>query len=229
MNENKERYFNFPIQLLDGFLENEEKCLMNIIDYCLYKHTLNYELGDEEELIESAKRYFNISGGDNLRTYINGEHVLNSLPKSSPIVSVKKNVFRDYSQRNNSEVEKVYFLSFMALKSIIGNQGYSKVTYEYWFSRMQGEVKQLRDMKSLNSSLRKYFTLHYKRKIREELELNWGLKTTHGRGNYFSFKLSYEKLADIVEKKRVSYRKKELQKRKKTAQLLARNNHKNNV
>ncbi len=37
-----ERYFNFPIRLLGGFLENDREVLDNIFDYALYFHSVTY-------------------------------------------------------------------------------------------------------------------------------------------------------------------------------------------
>ena len=52
------RYFNFPIQLLKGFMTDHKRVLENISNYALYKMALTFNIGNNAFKIQSAKKYF---------------------------------------------------------------------------------------------------------------------------------------------------------------------------
>ena len=57
MAKNKEKYFNFPIQLLEGFLVSDKRVLNNICDYAIYLHYLNLEYGDKQNRIKQSASF----------------------------------------------------------------------------------------------------------------------------------------------------------------------------
>ncbi len=203
--ENKERYFNFPIQLLDGFLIDSKTCLNNIIDYAIYSHSLVLEFGDDEfDLMKASASFFNVSLGSVIISYENGKELFNSIEEGSPKVGLNVSIFWDFYKNSKSEFEKVTLLAFLAIKSIIGKKPYWKVTNNYWLSRMDGKVKSVQEEKELTNEIRKYATEYQTKKIKKHLHLYWGLKdySRYTRGFYVSFKLSLEQLVYVAEKRR---------------------------
>lgn len=195
-------YFNFPIELLKGFIENHKKCLSDILDYCIYEHSLKLNNRNRyEELLTSAE-YFRVEiyNWDSLES--TGKLIYNRINPKAPKVGLKISIFWDfYKNPDKTEKEKIYLLAFLALKSIIGNKPYCKVTDSFMFARMNGYS--CIGLK-LNPVIATYNTVYKARAIKHELMTNWGLihYAKHTRGFYVSFKMNLEKLVLVVERKR---------------------------
>lgn len=200
------KYFNFPIVLLNGFLENDRDCLTNIFDYSLYVKTLDYEYGDESEQMESSEKYFGVKAGDLGGSYKNGGILYNSIPDRTPKVGLSTDIFFDYYKNDKTDFQKVCLLGFLAIKSILQNKAYCKIDNKYWFSRMDGHSKSVKSIDEVSKSLLKYHNEYQTKKIKKELIFNWGMEhySRYTRGFYVSFKLTLDQLVFEAEKRRKS-------------------------
>lgn len=190
MDSTDARYFNFPIQLLDGFMVDSRNCLDKIYDYAIFAQTLKYELGDEDELIRSAERYFGTKSGSRGHTYESGEQLFDSIPENSPKVGLNKDIFFDYYKTDKTDFEKITLLGFLAIKSILQNKTYCKITNKFWLSRMDGKVKSVAEYYGLSEPIRKYSNRWQLTKIKKELVNGWNLEhySRYTRGFYVSIK-----------------------------------------
>lgn len=212
------RYFNSPIQLLDGFMIDTPAVLQNILDYSLYALTLNYQHGDELEKMKSAKNFLGINGGNDSQSYDNGEILYDSIPENSPKVGLNIDIYFDYRKNDKTEYEKICLLGFLAIKSILQSKPYCKITNKYWLSRMDGNPKSC-EIEELSESIKKYANEYQTKKIKHELRDNWNLITysRYTRGFYVSFKLPLDKLILEAEKRRKSVRQKQYRNEEKEA------------
>ncbi len=222
MASDKEKYFNFPIQLLEGFLLNDKQVLNDILYYAIYKHYLDYlGYGNKKLAIKETKIFFNVSLADDNKSLERGEILIDSLPSNSPMVGLNLSIFWDYYKNEKTEFEKVTLLGFLAIKSILQNKSYCKITNKYWLSRMDGKTKTVSEYYELSNSLKKYNVPYQLRKIKAELEQNWNLKTVSGRGFNVSFKMSLIALTYEVLKRRKKYKDEVLRKQKNEAKKKA--------
>src|SRR5690606_35847291 len=142
-----DRYFNFPVQFLEGYFDNPKDVLRNILDYALYAHTLKYEHDSGyKSLITSAEKYFSVQVGSKKLTYDNGEDLFNSIPESCPKVGIRWPIFWDFYNNDKTDFEHACLLGFLAIKSILLNKPYCKVTNNYWWARMDGKAKSVNDI-----------------------------------------------------------------------------------
>jgi hypothetical protein len=214
MATNKEKYFNFPIQLLEGFIDNDKQILENILNYAVFSHYLNLEFGDEDERIVESASFFGIHLGNKEITLERGEMLVDSISSNSPFVGINLSIFFDYYKNDKTEFEKVTLLGFIAIKSILQKKSYCKITNNFWLSRMDEKVSSIKEIYELSKPIKKYAVHYQLRKIKAELERNWKLKTVSGRGFSVSFKMSIEALTYEVLKKRKKYKDSEIKKAK---------------
>lgn len=204
----KEKYFNFPIQLLEDFMKNDtKKILNNISDYVIYEDSLKLYQGSNLEKIISCASNYDIKLGNNQKTLDNGEELYNSLPINSPRAGIKLSIWWDFYKNDKTEFDKICLLSFLAIKSILGRQkSYCKTTNYYLWSRMDGKVKAVNEISDLSNEVKKYANEYQTKKIKTSLIHNWGLVTysRYCRGFYVSYKLTLERLIMEAEKRRKS-------------------------
>ena len=193
---NKERYFNFPIMLLQDFLIDYEKVLVNIRDYALYSHSEKLELGTAIDKFKSSAIFFKLILGNNKKSLENGKKLYYSIAPNVPKVGVNLTIWWDYYKNYKGDFEKVCLLGFLALKSILQQKAYCKITNEFWFGRMDGKAKSC-PYNELSEPLHKYANEYQAKKIKTELRLNWNLIAygRHTRGFYVSFNLSLERIS----------------------------------
>lgn len=205
-NSNEFRYLNFPIQLLQGFLKDPDKCLYNVLAYSIFNHIEKFNRHHKEKLLQDSLRYFKINIMYDEELLEDGEMIFNSIPENSPKVGLNTNIFNDYYCQDKDDFEKLCLLAFLSIKSILGRKPFVKMQNEYWFSRMDGNVKSC-SKEELSDEIKEYFNDYQARKIKEELVVNWGLKTysRYVRGFYVSFESSINQLVLNAEKKRKSY------------------------
>ncbi len=202
------RYFNFPIQLLQGFMTEKNKVLNNIRDYAVCAEYIKRENEGRGQDIEEIEKYFGISTNN----FRNGLDLFNEFSETNPPLSgISVFVWNDYYQHDKSHFEIACLLCFSAIKSIIGPDQCWKVTDLNCLSRMDGKPHIVSYPDELSPEIIKYNTRYRMIKIRESLKKSWGLEyySHHTRGVYVSFKLSLDDLAEKAEKDRESYKKKE--------------------
>ncbi len=211
MTRSKERYLNFPIQLLQGFILNDKVCLINICDYAIYVHSLKLDYGNNGmSRFKSSASYYGVTFDSIKENYLNGKMLFDSIELKSPMTGLNITIYWDFIKNKKTEFEKVSLLALLALKSIIGFKPYCKVTNRYWLSRMDGKIKAIDNKCDLSKELRKYYSEYQTKKIKRELHLNWGLKDygRYTRGFYASFSLTMDQLVYEAEKRRESYKEK---------------------
>ncbi|CAM3288531.1 hypothetical protein FLLO111716_01165 [Flavobacterium longum] len=226
------RYFNFPIYLLRGFLVNSRQVLDNICDYCLYEHTLKFDDNDNDEdeaivqRMKLAMKFYNIKLADPIASFERGQKLYATLPVSCPYAGLNLRIYWDYYDNQKTDFEKACLLTFLAIKSILGNKRYCKITNKFIVSRMEGKPKV---SNNISPAVQKFAKEYQLNKIKNELELNWHL-VSYGkavRGFYVSFDLTLDDLAYIAEMNREKYRSLKLKNEKKLAAQKARERIKN--
>lgn len=223
------RYFNFPIQLLEGFLENTSKCLRDISNYAVYEHSLKMKNAKEMDRFIASANYYGIEFGNSKASLINGKELYNSIPLKSPKTGISVIKFHedreretllwwDYVKKEKTEFDKVCLLGFLALKSIVQQKAYSKTNNKLWLLRMDGKAKN-DNVSFLSDSIKKYDNEYQTKKIKTKLQINWGLVSYSykTRGFYISFKMNRKDLAFQAENKKHSNKVKQLKEQDKQA------------
>jgi hypothetical protein len=224
----KDKFLNFPVQLLQDAFKDIRQTMVNVLDYAGYAHTLKLEHGSIEKKMEDAGSYFGITWGNTLKSYRSGETLYESIPENSPMAGINKDVCFDFYKNHKTPDEIAVLLAFLAIKSIIGTKPYCRITNAYLIARMAGYAK-IEDMPHpLPEPLAQYHHNKHRRKldkIKKELQLNWNVNIygTHTRGYYVSIdkKFDMNKLAFEAEKRRKSTKEKELKQRNDEARRLA--------
>jgi hypothetical protein len=215
-----EKFFNFPIGLLDGAFDNISVTMNNIMDYSGYVHAEKLEFGDEAERMKAAENYFGVTYGNYQRSYNNGEQLFNSLPPNLPMSGINKDVCFDYYKQHKNPNQIAVLLAFLAIKSIVASKAYYKTNIDQIGVRMAGFAS-IRDVDKIPGSLSQFMTRRKFDKIKYELQTNWKVNfySHYTRGFYVSFdeKFSLEKLVFEAEKNRKSNKERELQTRQKEA------------
>lgn len=170
----KEIYFNFPIQLLDGFMVNSCVCLCNIFDYSITKQVDSLEYESEIKKIKEVHKRFGVELGNYNMTIKNGRDLIDSIPVNSPRTGITKSTFFEFNKNDKSDFEKACLLAFLAIKSIIGDKPYCKMTNAFFLSRMDGKPKSV-EPGDLSPVINRYANEYQTKKIRLELSANWGM------------------------------------------------------
>jgi len=206
-----EKYFNFPIQLLKGFLVDSGKVLSDIANYAVYAHSTSLEYNEELSAFRSAASFYNIKFGKPVHAFDNGKELYEEYSEDSPMVGITLSMYWDFNKDNKSEVQKLHLLGFLALKSILGNKTFCKTDNRMLFSRMDGQVKKL-EFWQLSEEMYKYCSTKHKAnywapKIRAEV-YRWEMKSYSVRthGFYISLKLSIDDLVFEAEKRKLKYK-----------------------
>ena len=205
MSKIDEKYFNFPIQMLSGFLENSTKCLDDIFEYAIYQHSLKLE-GTETERFKASCKWFGVIPDNINKNVRKGKELIQNTPEGSPHIGISKTMWFEFYQNEKTEFEKVCLLGYLAIKSILKTKPHWKLDNKFWLSRMDGKVKAVTELWELSESIKKYSTEYQTVKIKTELRNNWGLVTysRYTRGFYVSFDLTLEQLVFEAEKRRKS-------------------------
>lgn len=196
------RYFNAPVQLLEGFLDDPHEALDKILYFGIYDYALTFsEEPSLDDFCQSAD-FLNVDLARPAIAFAQAQKLHNSFKRSSPKFGIRTEIFWNYRKSNKARFELVCLLAFLAFKSIIQNDAFKHVTNKYLLSRMAGLSNSI-EIECLPDPIKMYSTEHYLKKIKEELEMNWGLKLYgKSRGFYISFQMSLEDLIFQVEKKK---------------------------
>jgi hypothetical protein len=198
------KYFNVPVQLLSGFLIDTRRTLNNIFNYAIYDWSLKFDSGTDIKRIQKACKYFNVTPGDAEETLNNGRTLYNSIPAGSPKVGINLEIYWDYYENYKTDFEKAVFLGFHALKSIVQNKAYCKITNKYLWSRMDGKASRVNEISELSPEIRKYTTEYQTVKIKKYLRDNFHMiyYSHFMRGFCVTFNLTLDQLIYEVEKRR---------------------------
>ncbi|WP_312557470.1 hypothetical protein [Empedobacter brevis] len=200
-------YYNFPIQLVNGFLDDSKKVLIDISHYCIYRvFSDNFEkysgsfAGYQKACDDFGVEFKNVA-----TAYQNGKMLYDATIDKSPMVGMSSELYWDYMNNEKTDFEKVCLLGDLAFKSILGAKSYIKLDNKYWFSRMDGSVKSI-SKEELSPKLQRYLNEYQTKKIKNQLIANWGLASysRYNRGFYVSYRMSLDDLAYHAEKIRKS-------------------------
>jgi hypothetical protein len=209
--KSEETFFNFPIHLLKGFMNNSTNCLNEIMFYGVYTYSFVLTNATEEEKIKSSLKYFCLTSDDQVikKVIREGSLLWTNTPQNSVMVGINRNMLFDFRDNYKTDLEKLCLLSFLAIRSIIQNKAYCKIDNNFLWSRMDGNSKSC-DPSELSEDFKKYTNRYQTDKFKTELIFNWNLiyYSRHTRGFYVSFKLSLDELVFEAEKRRKSYKEK---------------------
>jgi len=206
------RYFNFPVVLLQDFMTDTGACLTKIMYYSLYSHTLRLDQGDEMEKFQCAIDYYNVPLSSTGGLFFDAQEIYEFMPDKTPMTGINLDVFMRFFLNKKTDFEKITLLGFLAIKSILGDKSYCKITNAFWLSRMDGFAKTC-DTELLTDAVKRYSGEYMTKKIKNELKDHWGLKSysRYTRGFYVSFNMTLENLIKTAEADRTA--RKEKQKR----------------
>ncbi len=216
----KTQYFNFPIQLLQGAFSDISKTMSDVMDYAGYAHTLKLEHGTDEKKMDAAGKHFGITFGDSRNGFRSGERFYKSFGANSPMTGINKDTCFDFYKNYKTQNEIAVLLSFLALKSIIGNKAYIKTSNEYLITRMGGYVSKSDLPNPIPEPLRKFNTRRKIERLKFELETNWEMNfyARNVRGFYVSNgNTSLDKLILEAERNRKKYLNNKLKTKKEEA------------
>lgn len=227
------KYFNFPIQLLNGFLDSDEqtnKCLLNISNYAIYEHSLKLTNDYELERITISSKWFGLDPYNCQTILERGKELFDSIPLKSPKTGVNLSIWWDFYKNDKTEFEKVCLLGFLAIKSIVQKKACCKTNNKLWLLRMDGKTE-CNELIELSSNIEKYNNEYQTKKIKTELQLNWGLVSYSykTRGFYISFKMKKTDLVYYAENKRHTNKVNQLKEQDKLARENALLRIKNNT
>ncbi len=198
-----EKYFNTPICLYQNFLIDSTRCLDNVFDYAIYQHSLKLK-GTQSARFNTVCEWYEVTAGNNSKSIENGKELTNNTQINSPRVGISKTMWFDFYKNDKSEFEKVCLLAHLAIKSILKDKPYFKLTNNYWLARMDGKSCSVDSFEELSDHIQRYSTEYQLTKIKRELMENWGLSYygKNVRGFYVSNSLTIEQLVLEVFKSR---------------------------
>lgn len=188
-NESRAQFFNFPVELVKGMIQNRKATLEKIATYCVFRHHEDYmTLGYDEKKFQESARYFGITFANLEYSYILGDQLYDEILPGGPIMGLNMELFWDFYYNHKTDFEIITLLGFLSVKSILGRRKYCKIYKDFLFSRMDGNRGKVAEFK-LSPSIKKYSSRHFYRKLKETLENGWGLlEFSHRtRGSYISF------------------------------------------
>lgn len=206
MDQQDQKYFNFPIHLLRNAFGSIKYVLDEVLAYAGYVHSRKLDVGTNQKKMKCAGDFFGITYGNAAGSYESGMHIYNQSPKNSPMTGISKSILFDYYQNDKTEFEIAVLLAFLAIKSIVGNKPFACITNHFLITRMAGysKVDELPD--PIPSPLSDYYTRRKLDRIKFELRENWGVNIYGYRlkGFYISFEKTFplEKLVFEAEKNR---------------------------
>lgn len=174
----------------------------DIMDYATYKHARGLS-GTMTDRMKSAAKYFGITLGNIHGSLENGRELYENINPRSPMTGINSGLLFDFYQGNQPINEIVALLAHLAIKSILGQKGFCRVTNDYLLCRMAG-YPGMSDMKALPDYLSPYATRRRMDNIKSELQKSYGLQiyARYTRGFFVSDTLGLEDLIKAVETKR---------------------------
>ena len=229
-NNNKNvRFFNFPIQLLEDFLDDPVDKLEKIAMYSIYTYSKDLEHREGLEGFKLGCQYFDVTYNDYEKAYTFGMNLYdlynldhNSYRKSykekgNPMVGINKDTWWQFKEDRKTDFEKVTLLAYLGIKSILQDKAYCKISNNFWLSRMFGSAKVLPDYLLKLGELGKYNNHYQFRKLKSELERSWGFVTFTGRGTNWSDTMSIDDLTFQILKRRKGQKDYDIKRKKKEA------------
>ena len=209
MKKDKPKFLNFPISLLQGFMEATKGTLGNILDYCII-----YEMEVHQRPFDEARKMFNMAEPYDIMNFVEDARVVfNSTSRNQPRTGLEVGMFWEFYLDESpfgkkTDEEKATLLAFLAIKSIVGIREWCKLgKQEIIFHRMAG----FPDCKSeLPESIKPFCTRYKFDKIKKALMQHWGISiySSHTRGLYIGT-IPLQELALIAERRKLQSKQKE--------------------
>jgi hypothetical protein len=186
-----EKYFNFPIDLLEGFLiENTHQehnfILENILAFAIYELSITLDYNTDISKFKSAAKELDVDLGFPDGLFKRGKELYEHFEYyKQPKTGINCKVFWDYYKNEKSEFDKVCLLAHLALKSNTYNKPYTKMDKFYIYSRMDGKVNSVATVfkkynfpnpiiiDKLSAEVKRYATHRKWDNIRRQLEEKW--------------------------------------------------------
>ena len=192
--------------MLKGFMNDHKKILDDIFNYCIFRYTLDNNCG-----IDEALSFFGCTAGNKERTMCIGSKLFKDIKDkrfTGIIETYRNSVYWEFYKHEKSDFDKAVLLMFLALKSMVGEKMYYKITNKnILFNRMAGQ-----DDKSefLPKEIAKFCTRYQVGKIEMELMEKYkvSIYAYHTRGKYYSLKMTIDELAKVAEDKKQTNRRK---------------------
>ena len=208
------KYFNFPIELLQGFLTNHMICLDNILYYAVMKNAEKMAVMEGHKLNEDtynrSQEYFNVKIGLKFNLVsVQFQFLKTGLKNENVVTGIETTIFWDYYKNEKTEYQKAVLLAFLAIKSLLHGKSCIKTYNLTLWSRMDGKVKSIKkdELHTLSPAILKYCTEYQTaKKIKPELQHYWNLKHYGiAKGFYVSFSMTKEQLTKHAETKKRKY------------------------
>lgn len=212
------RFLNIPIPLLRNLYIDSKEFFNDAFDVGIFLYSKTLE-GDEEKQYNDSLKFLGITQTDKYAGIQNAKNILSMMRDKYPVVGIDKDMLFNYYKQSKTEFEIICFGAFLAIKSIIGKKPYDKTNKAMIHARMFGYISPKEMPEDLTPLQMKYKARRQMDKILHELQLNWRLNVlwNHHRGFYVSLELPLEKLAEVVEKEKRSYKIQELKEAKRKA------------
>lgn len=226
--KNNVKYFNFPVNLMQGILKSNQESkrafLSNLLYYSIYSHStfiedLNEYEETEEERFKRSASWLNVELRSVNYALSQGRQLYSKYRNSKVYTGLNTDIFWDFYKNDKTDYIWECLFAFLALKSVIGKKQYAKTNNQLMFTRMAGKekVKDYLTLKGFN------FTRYHLDKIKTELQINWGLKyySRYTKGFYVGFDIDLKELVFEAEKRKESMKINLLKESKKSALNIA--------
>src|SRR5690606_6583260 len=109
-----------------------------------------------------------------------GESMYDSIgDREKPYVGIHLDTLIHFHTEETTEFDRIVFVAYLALKSIIQRQPYKRITYNYLFSRMDGHSMVV-SVPELSPEILQWTTRKKRTRILNYLETNFKLIRPHG-------------------------------------------------
>lgn len=213
----EQRYYNFPVTILQGFIEQPKVVADQIENWALYDYFMRLHPADtgtstmpRYKLFQEVLDVFGLKlaavTGSNLYNYY--EHCGKIHAKyHGARTGAKQSMIREIIDYSSSLVEEfaVGHLACWAAKSIIGKKTYCKTNKLLFFARMNGYERAFASEDELKQKchpvILKYTTRRRFDRLMRQILGYFGISyySCHDRGFYISSKLNYNNLVLNVE------------------------------
>ena len=175
--------------------------------FSLYDHAKNkLDHGVLTKRLIDTISYYGLTVKSVAQVKKEGEWLYDLYGKEKVKVGINTDIFSDFKNNPKSPHEDVCLLAYLALRSILKDKPFCKITNLYWLSRMDGNTHAFDEVGKLSDPVKKYSNEYQLNKIKFSLVDAWNLVHygRYTRGFYISFKLELNDLVYLVEKKRKS-------------------------
>lgn len=207
------QYLTFPIQLLNNVYNEPRKAMENVFFYCFFSNCERVKGEDMSIKMRKAQAITGIRYKSPIEAYEIGKSLFESMPANVPKTSLKIDLINEFYTTDKTEFERVCFLAFAAIRSILQTKQYCKIDNEYLVSRMASNASKGED---LPEWIKPYNNRYQLDKIKKALQVDWRLNlyAKQMRGFIVSFKLNYEQLVRVGMKLNRKYKERQMQREK---------------